>query len=55
MLDISFYILVPIFVGFFAGYYLDKYLGFKYPVMTISLTILGIFTGMWSVFKRYMK
>ena len=55
MLDITFTILTPIFLGFLAGYYLDKYLASKIPIWTILFTVLGVIIGMWSVYKRYGK
>lgn len=55
MLDITFTLLVPIFLGFFAGYYLDKRLNNEVPVWTIAFTVLGVVVGMWSVYRRYGK
>lgn len=40
----------PVIFGFFLGYYLDSVFDLS-PLLTISLTFLGIATGIWSVIK----
>lgn len=55
MLDISFSLVVPVILGFFIGRYFDTKYSLSFPVWTIVGTILGIITGMWSVYKRYIR
>jgi F0F1-type ATP synthase assembly protein I len=52
-MDIAFSLLGPILLGAFIGTKLDT--GNKFPVWTISLTFLGMVTGFWSIYKRYIK
>jgi len=55
MTDIAFSIVVPIIVGFIAGRYLDNLTHSKFPLWTIIFSLLGFITGMWSIYKRYIK
>lgn len=55
MLDMAFSLVVPVVLGFFAGQYLDRKFPSSFPIWTISLTLLGIITGFWSIYKRYIK
>lgn len=50
-MDIAFSLITPILLGAFIGYHLD--LGKEFPFWTIILSILGMLTGFWSVYKRY--
>lgn len=52
-MDIAFTLLVPILLGAFFGQKLDA--GDKFPIWTIVLTFLGMITGFWSIYKRYIK
>lgn len=52
LIEIAVKLLVPIVLGFFAGLYLDKILSTT-PLIAIILAILGIFSGMYIIFKRY--
>ena len=55
MLDVAFTIITPIILGFLLGMYIDNKLHAKYPIWTMSLAVLGIIIGLYSVCKRYMK
>lgn len=55
MSDIAFSLITPLIMGVFIGMYLDKHHAGKIPVWTVTLTILGIITGFWSVYKRSFK
>jgi F0F1-type ATP synthase assembly protein I len=51
MFDVAFTLLVPIFMGLFLGMQMDK--GKDFPLYTVVFSILGMFVGMWGVYKRY--
>lgn len=51
-MDIAFSLLGPVILGAYIGHKLD--VGNKFPIWTIALTFLGMVTGFWSVYKRYM-
>ena len=53
-MDIAFGLIVPIFLGFFIGQHLDQSSGSNFPKWTIICTIIGMITGMWGVYKRYI-
>lgn len=53
-MDIAFSLIVPIILGFFVGQHFDKQAGGDFPTWTITCTIIGAITGMWSVYKRYI-
>jgi F0F1-type ATP synthase assembly protein I len=55
MSDISLLLVIPVFLGFFLGRYLDNKYSLDFPTWTIICTVLGIITGFWSVYKRYIK
>jgi len=50
----GFAMLSPVLVGLFAGKWLDEALK-TFPLCTISLTMLGVFTGIWSIIKKAYK
>lgn len=52
LIDIAVKLLVPIVLGFFIGLYLDKLVSTT-PLIAIIMAILGIFCGMYIVFKQY--
>ncbi|MDD3149286.1 MAG: AtpZ/AtpI family protein [Candidatus Gastranaerophilales bacterium] len=54
MSDIAFSLLIPIVLGFFVGNYIDNKTMSEFPIWTVALTILGIITGMWSIYKQYI-
>lgn len=47
-------IITPPIIGLFLGRFLDDRLGTDW-VFTISLVILGIFSGLWSMYKEVMR
>lgn len=51
-MDIAFSLLTPILLGAILGSRLDG--GKDFPIWTISLCVLGMITGFWSIYKRYM-
>lgn len=55
MTDIAFMLIMPIVFGFLIGHYLDGISSLKFPLWTIIFVILGVLTGMWSVYKRYIR
>jgi F0F1-type ATP synthase assembly protein I len=52
LLDIAIKLLVPIVGGFFLGLYLDKFTSTT-PLIAIILAILGIFAGMYLIYKQH--
>jgi len=54
-MDITFNLLIPVVLGYFAGHYLDVYFTTSFPVWTVFFTFLGMVTGMWGVYKRYIR
>ena len=55
MLDIAFTLVVPVVLGYFIGHYFDNLQHLSFPVWSITGVILGVITGMWSVYKRYIR
>ena len=55
MSDIAFSLVIPVIAGVLLGSYLDGIYHSKIPVWTIACSVLGIVTGMWSVYKKYIK
>ncbi|MEI7473240.1 MAG: AtpZ/AtpI family protein [bacterium] len=55
MLDISFTLLGPIIIGFFAGSLIDKSFGLKFPIISIVSSFFGFFVGVYAVYKKYIK
>ncbi|MDD3419380.1 MAG: AtpZ/AtpI family protein [Candidatus Gastranaerophilales bacterium] len=51
-MDIAFSLLMPILLGAFIGHKLDQ--PGNFPIWTVSLSVLGMMTGFWSVYKRFM-
>lgn len=47
--------LVIIGLGVFGGYYLDKYLEFKIPVFTLSLSLLSVAAAIYLSIKDFLK
>lgn len=47
--------LVIMLVFTFGGYKLDHYLGFKAPVFTVSLSLLGIFAALYLTLKDLLR
>jgi len=47
----AFSMLAPVLVGFFLGKQIDKFLN-VFPWFTLSLTMLGIATGIYSLIKK---
>jgi len=50
-LDLAFSMVSPMIFGLFFGLYLDKVLHTQ-PLFMLSLTLLGIATGFWSILKQ---
>jgi len=55
MLEIPITLIIFIVVFFFLGMMIDKNLGFEIPVFTIIFSIIGLFGGLWSIFKKHMS
>jgi len=55
MIDIASSIVVPIILGFMVGRYFDNLTHSKFPLWTLVFSFLGFITGMWSIYKRYIK
>ncbi len=47
--------LVIIGLGVFGGYYLDKYLEFKIPVFTLTLSLLSVAVAIYLSIKDFLK
>jgi len=41
--------------GTYGGFRLDKYLGWKYPVFTVLLSLLSVGIAIWHVVKDLLK
>jgi len=52
LIEVAVKLLIPIVIGFFSGLYCDKLLSTT-PLIAIIMAILGIFTGMYIVYKQY--
>jgi len=55
MTDIALLLITPIILGFIIGRYLDNIFHLKIPWLTITFSLLGVMTGMWSIYKRYIR
>ncbi|MFH0702403.1 MAG: AtpZ/AtpI family protein [bacterium] len=55
MMDIAFSLVVPVILGFFLGHYLDVKYSNKFPLWTVVFILIGIITGLWSVYKNYIS
>jgi hypothetical protein len=55
MIDITFTLIVPIILGVITGNYIDQKASLHFPIGTVSLAMLGMVVGMWSVYKRYVS
>lgn len=53
MSDIPAMIITPMVVLLLLGIYIDKLMNFSTPYFTIIGFLLGVFTGFWSVYKKY--
>jgi F0F1-type ATP synthase assembly protein I len=53
--NIGFTMIACIMVGFFIGVAIDKYIIDTKTVAIIVFTILGVFSGFWSVYKFVTK
>jgi ATP synthase protein I len=51
----AFQIAGPIIMGVLVGGWLDKKFPMKFPVFTTSLTILGVFAGVFLVIRDVLK
>jgi ATP synthase protein I len=51
----AFQIAATIIVCLFLGKWLDKVLALKFPDFTVSLTILGVFLGVYFVIRELLK
>ncbi len=49
---VGFQMMGIILVGVFGGYYLDRYLGWKFPLFTLLLSLLSIAAAMYFLFKE---
>ena len=44
-----------ILAGLFGGIKLDEYLALEFPVFTLTLTMLGLVTALYLLFKQALK
>jgi len=51
----AFQIAATIIVCLFLGKWLDKVLSLKFPAFTVSLTIIGVFLGVYFVIRELLK
>lgn len=54
MLDIPFTLMIPMFLGFMLGQYIDKQTASSFPTWTLVCFFMGMITGFWSVYKKYI-
>jgi F0F1-type ATP synthase assembly protein I len=54
LIDIAVKLMTPVILGFFLGLYIDKQISTT-PMLAIILAFLGIFGGIYIVFKQYNK
>ena len=47
--------MATIVVGTYGGFRLDKYLGWKFPVCTIVLSLLSVGIAIWNAVKDLLK
>jgi len=47
--------LVIIAAGTYGGFRLDKYLGWKFPLFTIVLSMLSVVLGIWLAIRDFLK
>ena len=53
-IEIAVKLLTPIVLGFFLGLYIDKLIS-TVPLIAIITAFLGMFAGMYLVYKQYNK
>jgi ATP synthase protein I len=51
----AFQIAATIIIGLFSGKWIDSKIHLKFPVFTVSLTILGVFLGLYFVLRDLLK
>ena len=54
-MDAAFLLLGPVLFGVWVGIQLDKKFSHGFPLWTLICSLLGFLTGMWSVYKRYIR
>ncbi|MEW5822681.1 MAG: AtpZ/AtpI family protein [Cyanobacteriota bacterium] len=54
LIEIAVKLLIPVIIGFFLGLYIDKMISTT-PIIAIVFSIIGMFAGMYIVFKQYSK
>ena len=47
--------LLIIGAGTYGGFRLDKYLGWKFPLFTVVLSLLSVVTAIWYSIKDFLK
>ena len=47
--------MVVIAAGTYGGFRLDKYLGWKFPVFTVVLSMLSVVAAIWYAIKDFLK
>ena len=52
---IGFQMIAIILAGLFGGIKLDEYLALEFPVFTLTLTMLGLVTALYLLFKQALK
>ena len=47
--------MVIIAAGTYGGFRLDKYLGWKFPLFTVVLSLLSVVAAIWYAIKDFLK
>lgn len=53
--SIAFQMIAIILIFLFSGYQLDKWIQFKFPIFTVTFSIIGSFLSLYSLFKDINK
>lgn len=53
--SLAFQMMFIILAGVFGGIHLDKWLGWKFPVFTVVLSILAVFLAIYYAIKDFLK
>ena len=52
---IAFQMIAIVLIGVFGGIKLDKWMGIKFPIFTITLSIFSVFIAVYIVIKDLLK
>ncbi|MGI6321672.1 MAG: AtpZ/AtpI family protein [Bacteroidales bacterium] len=53
--SLAFQMMIIIFGGTFGGLKLDQYLENKFPIFTLSLSLIAVFTALYIALKDFIK